>query len=176
MGRSALGALASLADHAQAQDQARIRRWLTHSSGVVRSHALRGLVKAQAGLSDAEVAAVLDLGGNRLLRALRPLVSSGQVPLDGERVMAILSTTPTTIPARHHLRELLKALGIGRVWHCCCGCGSTRVHCRHGGTMSSSIGCKTATATPRSDQDRASNCAICWKHGAMTCPATRMQP
>ncbi|MBD9377605.1 hypothetical protein [Pseudoxanthomonas sp. PXM04] len=106
----AANALAALADHAQPQDDARMRRWLSVPGGLTRAHALRGLVKAGGQPNDAELAMLLEMGGNRLLRPLRRLVSAGLVSMDVSRVLTIVGMSSVSSMAPGNLRELLKEL------------------------------------------------------------------
>lgn len=105
----AANALAALADHAQPQDDARMRRWLSAPGGLTRAHALRGLVKAGGQPDDAELAMLLEMGGNRLLRPLRRLVSAGLVSMDVSRASAVVDMSSVSSTALGNLRELLKA-------------------------------------------------------------------
>ena len=87
-----------------------MRRWLSVPGGLTRAHALRGLVKAGGQPNDAELAMLLEMGGNRLLRPLRRLVSAGLVSMDVSRVLNIVGMSSVSSMAPGNLRELLKEL------------------------------------------------------------------
>lgn len=108
--RPTVGALAALADHGRPEDEARMRRWLGGPSSLVRSLALRGLIKAGGQLSDAQFAAFVASGGNRAVGMLVRYVRTGDVPVDVERIAAVVCSPASTEDARRTLREVVVAL------------------------------------------------------------------
>ena len=105
------GALAALAEHAEPQDCARIRQWLTVSGNVIRSHALRGLLKAGGQLTEAELGGLVTSGGNHLLRQLSRSIRAGDVRLDIGAVVSMLTNQASTASTGINLRCVMQELG-----------------------------------------------------------------
>jgi len=108
--RPTLGALASLADNAQADDISRFKRWLGYPKGLVRLLCLRGITKANGELSDEEFLRVVAGSGAQVQRALVVAVRRGVIPLDASRLMATVTAESSTAVTQEHLREVLRQL------------------------------------------------------------------
>lgn len=110
VGRPTLGALASLADNAQADDISRFKRWLRYPKGLVRLLCLRGITKVDGQLSDEEFQQVMADSSARVQRALAVAVRRGAIPLDASRLMATVTAESSTAVTQKHLRELIREL------------------------------------------------------------------
>lgn len=108
--RPTLGALASLADNAEAEDVSRFRRWLDHPGALVRLLSMQGIVRGGGLLSDEEFLHVVSLPGVRLQRELARQVRSGNIRFDVPRIMAVLATSDSVVMVRENLRRLLRLL------------------------------------------------------------------
>jgi len=108
--RPTFGALVSLADQALPQDAPRMRRWLTSANGLIRMHSLRGLLKAQAQLTDEEFARLVTEGGARVMRFLSQSISAADIPFGMEPVTFAVTHPAATSETRGNLRRLLKRL------------------------------------------------------------------
>lgn len=109
--RPTLGALVSLADHAQPEDVDRMRHWLLDSSGPVRMHGLRGLLTSGGQLSEDEFAHLVTEGGNPVLRFLASSIRAGDTKLGVERLTSVLTSPAAPLSVSLNLRRLLKKVG-----------------------------------------------------------------
>jgi hypothetical protein len=110
VGRPTLGALASLADNAQAIDVSRFKRWLRYPKGLVRLLCLRGITKVDGRLSDEEFLQVVADSSAQVRRALAVAVRRGAIPLDASRLVATATAESSTAITQKRLRELLRQL------------------------------------------------------------------
>jgi hypothetical protein len=108
--RPTLGALASVADNAQAEDVMRLKRWLAYPKGIVRMLCLNGIAKAGGTLSDEEFLRLVTSNGLRVQRAIAISVRKGVIPLDNNRLRAMVTSEVETPTIREHLRGLLREL------------------------------------------------------------------
>ena len=109
--RAPVGVLSALAEHAQAQDTDRFRRWLSDPSSRVRAAALSGLLKSGCAPDDRELIALLLQGGNRVRWVLHRHVGTGGVPLDAARIARLMNDPSLSQRTRHEVRDLTLALG-----------------------------------------------------------------
>jgi hypothetical protein len=108
--RPTLGAMAGVADNAQAEDVVRLKRWLAYPKGIVRMLCLNGIAKAGGKLSDEEFLRLVTSNGLRVQRAIAIAVRKGAIPLDKSRLLATVTSEASTSTTREHLRGLLRQL------------------------------------------------------------------
>lgn len=110
-----VGALASLAEEAEAEDAARLRNLLLAERSTVRRHALKGLLRIGQPISQEEIGRLLQLGGSRVLATLADAVRDGAISLDASLALGILADRQVDDDGRANLRRLLEAGGL---WDC----------------------------------------------------------
>lgn len=110
-----IGALASLAEEAEAEDAVRLCSLLLAERSTVRRHALKGLLRIGQPISPEEMGRLLQLGGNRVLMTLFAAVRDNAIALDTKLVLSILAGQQANDDTRTNLRRLLEACGL---WDC----------------------------------------------------------
>ncbi|GAB2514676.1 hypothetical protein [Lysobacter humi (ex Lee et al. 2017)] len=108
-----LGALASLSEAPEEEDDPRFRPLLTAARSQVRQLALRGVLHLSAPISPAELAGLLDMGGRRVIATLADAVRESAIWLDNALILSVLASGEARQARLQHLRTLLC---IGGLW------------------------------------------------------------
>ena len=108
-----LGALASLAEEAEGQDESLLRGFLFAVQQAVRQQALRGLFRTERSLSPEEISRLLSLGGRQVMAALSHAICDSNISLDPESVLRMLADKRANDIGRANLCQLIQ---IGGLW------------------------------------------------------------
>lgn len=108
-----VGAMASLSEEAEVEDEALLRAHLLARRPILRLHALKGLLRTKRPLSPEEVNRLIQLGGRRVMPVLSNAVRDSAFPLDEALVLRTLADERTTGDGRANLRRLMQ---VGGLW------------------------------------------------------------